>query len=294
MTAREIMYFSDECAAAQRLADTMGIACRCIESHRFPDDELRVRIPLNPAAHVILYRSLAHPNDKLIELLLVVETLREKGVHELSLIAPYLCYMRQDAENTPGEAVSQSIIGRWLANLFDSIYTIDAHLHRTHELTAAVPLHRAVNLTAAQILGEFVRARGGTPCLLGPDEESGQWVQRMAQAAKLDSAVATKVREGDERVVITLPEMDWQGRDVVLVDDVVSSGGTLVTICGMLRSRGVVNIDVAVTHPLFAHDALNKLHRAGVRHIWSTDSIAHPTNSVFLAPLWSTALNQVV
>ncbi|MEK6749161.1 MAG: ribose-phosphate diphosphokinase [Pseudomonadota bacterium] len=288
--SREIMCFAEDLTAARRLASALNCNCRVIETHRFPDDEVLVRVPLDSAPHVILYRSLAQPNEKLIELMLAAQTLRDKGARQISLIAPYLCYMRQDAENIPGEAVSQKIIGRWLADLFDAVYTIDAHLHRTHELSVAIPARRAVNLTAAASLGAFVRAQGGHPYLLGPDAESAQWVRNMAVTAQLDYAVATKVRVGDERVSIQLPDMPWQGRDVVLVDDVVSSGGTVVAICELLRAQGVLNIDLAVTHPLFAHHALEKIHHAGVRRVWSTDSIIHATNAVYLADLWAAAL----
>ncbi len=107
-------------------------------------------------ARAVLLRSLYQPNDKLVELLLAARAARGLGVRHLTLVAPYLAYMRQDIAFHPGEAVSQRIVGPFLASLFDAVVTVDRHLHRVATLPEAVPAAQAVvveRCTAAGRLG---------------------------------------------------------------------------------------------------------------------------------------------
>ena len=112
---------------AQRLARRLDIDCHEIAVHQFPDGELLVTAkPVAPVT--IVYAPLDRPNDKLISLLLASEALRSEGARRLVLVAPYMCYMRQDTAFHSGEAVSQKVIGKLLADAFDRVITVDAHL----------------------------------------------------------------------------------------------------------------------------------------------------------------------
>ncbi len=287
----------DYSGAARALATQLGVPFAPIDLHRFPDGETRVRIP-DPASlppQVVICQSLHQPDAKLIALLLAGETLREAGVGRISLVAPYLCYMRQDKAFHPGEAVSQKIIGRFLAALARDVISVDAHLHRVHSLAEAVPAATALNLSAAPTLGAWLAEQQlANPLILGPDSESRQWVEQVAAVGHYEFAVASKQRFGDRDVRITLPEADYEGRVVVLVDDVVSSGHTLAEAARGLRAAGAGAIHALVTHALFAEGALELLAAAGIEHIWSSDSIPHPTNTVRLAPLLAAALAPVL
>ena len=97
--------------------------------------------------------------------------------------------------------------------------------------------------------------------------------------------MCTKERHGDRSVTIALPPLDVQGRAVVLLDDMASTGHTLAQATRLLLQAGAASVDVAVTHALFAGDALEVIARAGVSRIWSTDCIAHATNAVSVTPL---------
>lgn len=290
MAPTVLLHFAEEAASAARIAAAAGIATACIDRHRFPDGELRLRLPAALPAHVVLLRSLAQPNEKLVELLLAAHTARELGAQQLTLVAPYLAYMRQDMAFAPGEAVSQRIVGRFLAGLFDALVTVDPHLHRVATLQQAVPLARAIVLSGAPALADLiVRERPGA-LLIGPDEESAQWVAQAAARHGLDHAVCRKVRHGDRQVDIALPAIELRGRAVVLLDDVASSGHTLAQAARALLDAGAASVDVAVTHALFAGDALQLLREAGIGQVWSTDCIAHPSNAVSMAPAIAAAL----
>lgn len=285
-----ILGFSDYADQGKRLAEALGRPFAPIDIHRFPDGESRVTLPPELPERVVLCRSLDRPNDKLVELLLAARTARELGARHLTLVAPYLCYMRQDIAFHPGEAVSQRIVGGFLAELFDAVFTVDPHLHRIDRLEQAIPTGRAVALSAAPALAAFLAGQSRAPLLLGPDGESEQWVRAVAEPAGLEYAVAEKERLGDREVRVKLPEATFAGREVVLVDDMASTGRTLMAVVRRLREAGAERVHCLVTHALFGEDVTAGLQEAGVDRIWSTDSIAHPSNAVPLAETLAKAL----
>jgi len=125
---------------------------------------------------------------------------------------------------------------------------------------------------------------------VGPDGESAQWVAQAASRHGLEHAVCTKERHGDRSVTIQLPSVNVQGRAVVLLDDMASTGHTLVQATRLLKAAGAASVDVAVTHALIDAASLDALHAAGVGQVWSTDCVAHPTNAVAMAPALAQAL----
>ena len=286
----QVVSLPDYTEPAQRLAQTLACDYESLRVHRFPDGESQVTVPTDPAPHIIICQSLDRPNDKLIELMLAIHTLRQAGVKRISLIAPYLCYMRQDKAFHPGEAISQQIVGRFLAELIDDLITVDAHLHRIHSLQQAIPLDKAINLSAASALGEFLLQQQIQPLLLGPDNESKQWVQQVASVGEFDWAVASKQRLSDIEVNITLPAINVENRVVVLVDDVISSGHTVTEVAQQLLTAGAAQVCCLVSHALFAEGALALLQQAGIQTIWSSDSIPHESNVIQLAGMLADSL----
>lgn len=288
-----LLHFEEEHASAMRIAQSVGMATACVARHRFPDGELKLRLPPELPPHVVLLRTLDYPNEKLVELLLVASTARQLGAQHLTLVAPYLAYMRQDIAFHPGEVVSQRVIGSFLAGLFDAVITVDPHLHRVATLEEAVPVQRAVVLSGAPLLADCIATHVERPLLMGPDEESAQWIGQAAARHSFDFAVCRKIRHGDRHVEVALPEFNVAGRNVVLLDDVASSGHTLGVATRMLLAAGASSVDVAVTHALFADDAVQLIKTAGVGQVWSTDCIAHPTNAVSMAPAIADALRNL-
>jgi ribose-phosphate pyrophosphokinase len=287
---RMILGFSESEPQSRALADMLHIPFALVDVHRFPDGESRVRVPPVLPPYTVIYRSLDQPNAKLFELGLAAITARGAGATDLTLVAPYLCYMRQDKAFVPGEAVSQTLMGALLGTWFDTVISVDPHLHRVSNLSEAVPARQAMALSAAGPLGDYLTRHLDRPLLLGPDGESRQWVAAMAATHGLEYAVAKKERLGDREVSIRLPGLDPQGRNLVLVDDMASTGHTLVATAAALRPLGPKSISVMVTHGLFVDGALERLSAAGVDQVWSSDSVPHPTNRVALAPLLAQAL----
>jgi len=286
-----LLGFPEYRTAAQRLATAAGIPYAEALIHHFPDGETRLQLPESLPEFVILCQTLDHPNSKLTELVLAAATARDLGARHITLVAPYLCYMRQDKAFHPGEAVSQRVIGTLLSQWIDALITVDSHLHRVSQLKDAVPVDPAINLSATTVMSAFLGEQVDNPFLLGPDEESEQWVAAIARDKGLDYCVARKQRFGDQQVRVSLPEADYRNRHIVLVDDVASTGRTLEEATLALAHFEPASISVLVTHALFVGDAQARLHRAGITHIWSTDAIPHTSNVLYLDRLLAEALN---
>jgi ribose-phosphate pyrophosphokinase len=277
---------------ARRLASQLGLAMQEIALHRFPDGETRVTVE-RTAATTIIYASLDQPNDKLIAILFAAEALRRAGATRLVLLAPYLCYMRQDAAFHEGEAISQKAVGRLLAATVDRVITVDAHLHRTTDIRAVFPGIEAENLSAMPAIASALHSKGIDPAtiVVGPDAESRPWVSDLARQLGLAHAVANKIRRGDRSVEIGFADRALMaGRPALLVDDIVSSGGTLIACAKALRAAGAGAIDAIITHALFAPAMAIEFAEAGIRSVRSTSSVPHPTNAIPLDDILAAAL----
>jgi ribose-phosphate pyrophosphokinase len=270
----------------------LGVPLHRLEIHAFPDGELRVSA-WPPSAISIVYASLDQPNDKLLALLFAAESLRRNGCQRLVLVAPYLCYMRQDIAFQPGEAISQKVVGRLIANCFDRVVTVDAHLHRTARLSDVCPGIETDNLSA---MGAIARHLGAASLdrrtiLVGPDAESRQWVTELSKLLGISYVVAKKLRRGDRSVKITLDNPETLvGRPTLIIDDVVSSGGTMQSCAQALLASGASSVDAIVVHALFPSELIVDFTRSGIRSVRSTMSVPHCTNAVPLDHLLSDAL----
>lgn len=286
-----VLHPADQHEAATRLARLLDLPARVISTRRFPDGETLLRLPLPLPERALLLCTLNQPDARLVELLLAARAARSEGVRHLTLVTPYLCYMRQDMAFNPGEAVSQRIIGEFLSELFDAVLTVDPHLHRIERLDEVMLRTQAIALSARQPISDFLGRQVPEAVLVGPDAESAQWVQAIAQTCALPHAVFIKRRLGDREVdVLADGGPDLRGRAVVLVDDIASSGRTLAQAARVCQSLGATRIDAVVTHALCSASDQAEMHAAGIQELWSTDSLTHPSNRIALAPLLAQAL----
>jgi ribose-phosphate pyrophosphokinase len=277
---------------ASRLAARLGVPFHEIAIHTFPDGEMRVTVGATTST-TIIYASLDHPNDKLIALAFAAEALRRGGASRLVLVAPYLCYMRQDTAFREGEAISQKVIGPLLARYVDRVITVDAHLHRTPDIGAVFPGIESENLSAMPAISDVLRRTGVHPetIVAGPDAESLPWVSQLAGRLGLSFTVAQKARRGDRSVIIAFQDpAGIAGRPALIVDDIVSSGGTMIACARALAAAGATTIDAVVTHALFPEHLCREMTSSGIRSIRSTYSVPHSTNAIALDDLFVDAL----
>ncbi|MBR1282907.1 ribose-phosphate diphosphokinase [Bradyrhizobium sp. AUGA SZCCT0177] len=296
MRAASIQSLRSSSRDAARLAARLGIPFHEIAIHRFPDGEIRVTAaPASPVT--IIYASLDRPNEKLIALAFAAEAVRRGGAKRLVLLAPYLCYMRQDTAFHEGEAISQKVIGALLARCFDRVVTTDAHLHRTPDIRAVFTGIASHNLSAMPEIAVALRKTGLDPATIavGPDAESESWVRDLASRIGLSYTVAQKTRRGDRSSEIGFPDPTRiAGRPALIVDDIVSSGGTMIACARALTSAGATTIDAVVTHALFSEELCRDMIQSGIRSIRSTHSVPHSTNAITLDNLFIDALQDEI
>ena len=285
-------YLPGDRHAAERLGRHLGISVFAISVHTFPDKENRIRVhPVKGT--VILYATLNAPNEKLLYLAFAASALREAGAKRLVLVAPYLCYMRQDKAFQAGEAVSQRVIAGFLSAYFDRVLTVDPHLHRIDDLQSIFTNCKADVLSATGLIAGILSAETAADrrLLVGPDSEAKQWVQAIATKLMIPFIIGEKIRTNDRQVAVTLPkDKNIHGTRVIIVDDVISSGATICRCAEALLQAGAQEIEVVAVHILCSDGDITAMKEAGVSRIRSTDSIPHPTNAIRLGPLLAEAL----
>jgi ribose-phosphate pyrophosphokinase len=265
----------------QRVADRLKAERGEIELRRFPDGESYVRLASGVEGRdVVLLCSLDRPDAKALPLLFAADAARAQGARSVGLAAPYLAYMRQDKAFRPGEAVTSLTFARLLSGAFDWLVTLDPHLHRYSSLASlyAIP---AAAASAARPIADWIGSNVVRPMLIGPDEESAQWVGRIARLAGAPSAVLRKERTGDFDVSVSAERLEIPGGSTpVLVDDIASSARTMVEAVRLLRGRGHPRPWCVAVHAIFAGDAYQTLLAAEPVGIVSTNSVEHPSNRI--------------
>lgn len=287
-SATRLYAFPDDVPYARQVARVLGVRCFPLKLHRFPDGEVLTRVPAPLTGHAVLVRSLNDPNSKLIEVIFAADALRRAGASRVSLMAPYLPYMRQDKVFHPGEPVSQRVVGKLLGGVFDRVLTMEPHLHRVNDLAEVIPCDASA-ISAAPAIARWVRGNARRSVVVGPDAESGRWIETIANAAGVEWIVGDKTRYGDRRVKVNFARAP-RAKRAVIVDDIASSGVTLAAAVRELKRLGVAVVDAVVVHAIFAPGAFALVGRAGLRRIVSCDTIAHPTNRIRTASLFAEAL----
>lgn len=277
-------------AFAAALASATDADLGRLETRQFPDGESYVRLHGDPSGRPVdLVCTLAKPDAQFLPLIFAADAARDLNATEVNLVAPYLAYMRQDKRFNDGESVTSLSFARLVSSTFDRLLTVDPHLHR-HPTLAALYTISTTTLHAAPQLADWIAANVDAPLLVGPDEESEQWVAAIASRIDAPHAVLTKTRHGDRSVDIEVHDLSaWRGRTPVLVDDIASSGRTLAVAARKLAEQGLRKPECVVVHALFADDAWNELQPLFTR-IASTDAVPHPSNRIALAPQFAHAL----
>jgi ribose-phosphate pyrophosphokinase len=268
-------------ALATSLADNLGV----VEQRQFPDGETYLRVHAEAAGRsVVIACTLNEPDGKVLPLLFAADALRDLGAVRIGLAAPYLAYMRQDARFRDGEAVTSRTFARLFSRSFDWIVTVDPHLHRYRSMDEIYGVPVAVG-HGAPVLADYLRGEKGSMFLVGPDEESEQWVAAVARDAGVPHVTMKKTRHGDRDVSIAFSGIDgFRGRVPVLVDDMISSGRTMEVASRQLVDLGFPAPVCLAVHGILAEDARARLEAAGAKVV-TTNTIPGPTTLLDIHPV---------
>jgi ribose-phosphate pyrophosphokinase len=271
----------------ERLALALDAEVGELSTREFPDCETYIRLETDPAGRdVAVVGTLARPNDKILPMLFVAGAAHQLGAARVGIVAPYLPYMRQDAQFHPGEAVTARLFADVLSLEADWLLTIDPHLHRITRLSEIFHID-TTTVHTTDLLGSWIAAHVSQPLIVGPDDESRQWAADVGAAANAPCVVVHKDRRGDEDVVVTFPDLaEYEGRTPVLVDDIISTGRTMLAALEQLRLRlpGCPAPICVGVHALFGSGVHDALRAAGAARIVTTNSIPHPSNAVDVVP----------
>ncbi|AUD78838.1 ribose-phosphate pyrophosphokinase [Kangiella profundi] len=291
---KPLVFSLDNHSLADSLAKTKSVQRGKFDVRQFPDGESYLRITSDVEGRVcIVVADLSHPNAKYLPLLFLVETLRELGASQVGLVAPYLSYMRQDRRFVDGEAVTSRIFAKSLSQHIDWLVTVDPHLHRYHSLDEIYTVPSQV-VQGAPALAQWLKSKTNL-LLVGPDSESEQWVSDIANYSQHPFVIGEKQRFGDRHVEVSLPNIDaYRDKTAVIIDDVISSGQTILECIKYLKSKGVEHIQCIAVHGIFADDSDQVLIKAGLSQLATTNTIPHSSNAIDISPRLMTAINSML
>lgn len=254
--------------------------------HTFPDGETSVVVHTDVRdKQVIFIATLDRPNTKILPLIFAIETIKALGAKRVGLIAPYLPYMREDKQFQPGESITARYFSKLLSFYIDWLITIDPHLHRIHDLREvySVPttvLHSTVPIT------QWIKEHIPQPLIIGPDQESEQWVAAIAEQAQAPYVLLSKTRHGDRTIDVHVPPIHtYQHCTPVLIDDIISSGRTLIEPIHQLVRRQTKPPVCIGTHAVFADHAYEDLLAAGAQQVVTCNTIEHVSNTINIGHL---------
>jgi ribose-phosphate pyrophosphokinase len=268
-------------AHTHALGSRLGIEVLVPELRQFPDGELYVRMPrarLDDAVAIVGNLS----NDNFLRVAFLAGTARDLGATTVGLVAPYLAYMRQDAVFHPGEGLTQRYFAKLVSSCVDWLVTVDPHLHRVHTLDGIYSIPTTI-ARAAPAIARWIQGEVAQPVLVGPDAESQQWVAAVAEGCGAPFVILEKTRRGDRDVSVSAPDYAWNGHTPVVIDDIVSTGRTMLEATRMLRAAGSAAPMCVAIHAVFADAVQDALVEAGARGIVTCDTIPHASNRIGIA-----------
>ena len=269
-------------ALAERISRELGNAPFGIPfTKRFPDGELYLRVGGRLEGDDVVVVQSTRTDQDLLELLLLEDAVREAGARRVFVVVPYFGYARQDRRFFPGEPVSARALCRHVELDADGVVTVDLHSSQTLGQFSK-PAFEASGIPA---LGRLLRERP-VDLLVSPDKGGVERAKRMAQLLDKPWLALDKKRLDSDRVELSLgagaaPALS--GKHVVLIDDVITTGGTIVEAARLLKRHGVRAVTAACTHGLFLRDAFERI-KAVTDEVLSTDTLLNPAEKGSVAP----------
>ena len=272
---------------AGALAESLEAPISEVEVARFPDGECYVRIENDLDGQDVVIVQTAWPDPNIVELMLLQDAVREMRASSVTTVVPYFGYARQDKKFKEGEPISARALARAIRSQTDRFLTVDVHAAGVMSWFDGMP---ALSVSAHAEIGMFLRERD-IELVLSPDEGRWENAKHVADAVGCEADFLVKERLDGENVMMTPKSLGAGGRRVAIVDDIISTGGTIVKASEQLRKQGAESIIAMCTHGVFAGNAIPKLKTA-CDEVHSTDTIENPTTSVTVAPEIARAIRE--
>lgn len=232
-----------------------------------------------------------NPNKSLYNVIFAAKNAKSLGAKKVILVAPYLGFMRQDKRFKAGEAISSKIMADLLNNTIDKLITIDPHIHRYKSLKDIFKIS-AKYITANPLLADYVKKHIKNPLIIGPDWESYQWALSVAKNVNCDATCFKKHRFSSFKVKVEMvKQVEIKGKNVVIVDDIISTGKTIIGAAKIAKRLGAKSITAIGVHGLFAGNALENLKKHKIKVV-STNTILSKKSKIDVTSLIKKQINK--
>lgn len=280
---------------AKSIAGNLGIEYLQVESKIFPDGETCLRFTENfRNEKIILIHSCFPQQDiRLMELFMMLDAAKDLGAKDVIAVIPYLAYARQDKRFRMGETIGIKTVVKLIeACGADAFLTVDAHEVDILKLFNI----KAINLTAMPELGKYLKELDlNKPVVIAPDKGAIDLAKKVAAIIETDCTYFTKTRDLKTGKVETCAKNgDVEGRDAVLIDDMISTGGTIANSANIIKCQGAKKVIAACTHPLLIDNAKKRLKEAGIDEIIGTDTVESDVSKISVANIISEALRAIL
>ena len=265
---------------SKRIAEKLGCELARTTYKVFPDGELYVRVE-GVEDEVIVVQSI-NSNDDLVQLMLIFDAVANA---DITAVVPYMGYARQDRAFNEGEAVSIRAVAKLIESYADRVITVNIHSEKAKSY-----FKKLVDVDAMPLIGDYYKGRDIV--MISPDLGSLNRVKVASSHAGCEYDYLEKVRLDAENVEIKPKSLDVKGKDVVIVDDIISTGGTIVEATKVLKKLGAKSVECACVHAVLAGDALNKLFNAGIKRVIATDTIEKSVSVISVADAIVSALTK--
>jgi len=277
---------------ARNISSNLNVKIIEPELKIFSDGESKLRFPSVNNKHCIIVQSLYPPPDKhIIQLLMIIHKCKKDNASKITVIIPYMAYARQDKAFLEGEIISVGVLAQLIENFgVNEVITVDIH----NEVSLSYFSINTKNVTAIPILAEYIKNKVtlDKSFIISPDTGGITRANKFAQLLNLPILCLKKKRDR-ETGCVSIDEnigMKVAGMNAILVDDMISTGESIVKACKVLKKQKIGNITVSCTHAILVDNAFEKIINSGVKEIISTNSIPSICSKVDLSVILSNIL----
>ncbi len=262
-----------------KIADETDEEMVGVRSKVFPDGEVYIKLEGDVEGERCTVVQTTYPNQHLLELYMIQDALKENGAKIIDVVVPYYSYARQDQSFEKGEPISARAFAKRIELQADNFYSIDLHSEKIIDFFSI----SAENISAMPVLANYSKTKE-PDYLISPDEGGIERVKKAADEIGLEWDHLEKKRIDAKTVNIQPKSIDVKGKSVVILDDIISTGGTMKEAAKQLKEEGADEVHAGCTHGLFAENALEKLEEV-CDSVFCTDTIEQKSSEVSVAPL---------
>jgi len=274
---------------SKEVADELQVELGRVTTRYFPDGERYLRVESDlEGRDIAVLQSTSRPQDSnLFELLSLLETARREGASEVTAVVPYYGYGRQDRSFSRGEAITSKVEAELISNYADSFISLNLHESSLLDYFDI----EAREEDATPVVAEYYNILGVEDAIVvAPDEGGEELSRKLAELIGAQSDYLEKERLGPGRVEITPKNLSVEDKNVIIYDDIIDSGGSMVEAVKMLLDQRAINVLTSCVHPVLSNNAVSRLFTSGIADLAATNTIPSQVSFITISGIISRAL----